>query len=109
MAKATKAKGANPSPQARLRPEVRDLSSNPPVRVAPDLDGLTALQRRAGNRAVAALIESLPGPLQRVPVNAEFHETLYNKRSRRAGVARARGFTGGRRPRSPTRTRPATT
>ncbi len=96
MAKATKAKGANPSPKRGSAPKAATSSSNPPVRSAPDLDGLTALQRRAGNRAVAALIESLPATLQRVPVNAQFHETLYNDENAAGqAIARPGGFTGG--------------
>ena len=39
------------------------------------------LQRTAGNRAVTNLLTSGDHTLQRVPVAAEFHETLYNKES----------------------------
>ena len=88
MAKAAKAKGAGPAPK---RAAPRSATTNPPVRATPDLEGLTELQRRAGNRAVAALIESLPGPLQRVPVSAGFHETVYNKTGT-GGSARAKGY-----------------
>lgn len=92
MAKATKAKGGGPSPKRGSAPKAATSTSNPPLRSAPDPDGLTALQRRAGNRAVAALIDSLPGPLQRVPVSAEFHETVYNQTGT-GGSARAKGYT----------------
>jgi hypothetical protein len=61
-----------------------------------DTDTVTDLQRAVGNRAVTALLESGDASLQRVPVSAEFHETLYNKESG-TGMATAppRGFTGG--------------
>ena len=79
MAKATRARGAGPAPKRGPAPK----SATP--------TDLTELQRRAGNRAVAALIESLPASLQRVPVAAGFHQTVYS-RTGTGGSARAKGF-----------------
>jgi hypothetical protein len=55
---------------------------------------VTGLQRLAGNRAVATLLAPVAAALQRVPVNAAFHETLYNKENS-TGAYRAKGFSGG--------------
>jgi len=55
---------------------------------------VTALQTLIGNRAVTAILGPVRETLQRVPVNAQFHETLYN-RENNTGAYRAKGFTGG--------------
>lgn len=55
---------------------------------------VTGLQRLAGNRAVATLLAPVAAALQRVPVTAAFHETLYNKQNS-TGAWRAKGFSGG--------------
>jgi hypothetical protein len=58
---------------------------------------ITDLQRNVGNNAVTKLLEPSDHlSLQRVPVSAEFHETLYNKEAG-TGLATAppKGFTGG--------------
>ena len=71
-------------------------SSGQAVRSEQGTETVADLQRTAGNRAVTNLLTSGDRTLQRVPVAAEFHETLYNKESG-AGMATAppTGFTGG--------------
>ena len=70
--------------------------SGPALRSEQSTETISDLQRAAGNRAVTNLLTSDDRTLQRVPVAAEFHETLYNKESG-AGLATAppTGFTGG--------------
>ncbi len=72
-------------------------SSGLELRPAQETEVITDLQRAAGNKAVSTLLDSGDHRfVQRVPVSAEFHETLYNKESG-AGLATApsQGFTGG--------------
>ena len=74
----------------------RATSSGLALRSRPSTEAVADLQRTAGNRAITDLLTSGDRTLQRVPVAAEFHETLYNKESG-AGMATAppTGFTGG--------------
>jgi hypothetical protein len=76
---------------------VQGTRSMPPAikRREPVGPGVSGLQGRAGNRAVARLLAPVAAALQRVPVTAAFHETLYNKQNA-AGQWRAKGFSGGR-------------
>lgn len=55
---------------------------------------ITGLQRLVGNRAMSAVLDPIRTALQRVPVNAQFHETLYNTENG-TGAFQAGGFTGG--------------
>ena len=72
------------------RPSRPPKSSRPTTRTA----SLTELQRLVGNRALSAVLGPVRESLQRVPVNAQFHETLYNTENA-TGAHQAGGFQGG--------------
>ena len=91
------ARSAPASPRhAGAKSAHKATSSGQAVRSEQGTETVADLQRTAGNRAVTNLLTSGDRTLQRVPVAAEFHETLYNKESG-AGMATAppTGFTGG--------------
>jgi hypothetical protein len=99
VAHAKRSVRAAPTPSRRTagKSDSKASSSGAALRPAQDTEVIAHLQRTAGNKAVTTLLE--PGDhhsLQRVPVSAEFHETLYNKESG-TGMATAspRDFTGG--------------
>ena len=72
------------------RPSRPPKASRPTTRTA----SLTELQRLVGNRALSAVLGPVRESLQRVPVNAQFHETLYNTENA-TGAHQAGGFQGG--------------
>ena len=99
VAQAKRPVRAAPTPSRRTagKSDSKGSSSSLALRPAQDTEVVTDMQRAAGNKAVTTLLESNDHlSLQRVPVSAEFHETLYNKESG-TGMATAppRGFTGG--------------
>ncbi|HKX15494.1 MAG TPA: hypothetical protein VJN19_09895 [Propionibacteriaceae bacterium] len=99
MAHAKRSVRAGPTPSRRTSGKSDSRASGAALaqRPARETDVITDLQRSAGNNAVTKLLEPTDHlSLQRVPVSAEFHETLYNSEAG-TGLATAppRGFTGG--------------
>ena len=99
LAQAKRSAGKAPAPAPARRAEASPSKAGPgglAPRAAQDAEVITDLQRTAGNRAVSAVLESVSPRVQRVPVSAEFHETLYNRESGTGMyTAPPRGFTGG--------------
>jgi hypothetical protein len=99
VAQAKRSARAAPAPTRRPSRKSDSIPPSSALALPPaqEPEVITDLQRAAGNKAVTTLLE--PGDhlsLQRVPVSAKFHETLYNKEAGTGlATARPRGFTGG--------------